>query len=91
MLSTIISHGVVFSHNLALCGTWCMLWCQASNRQVVETSFSSCILRSKLLTQHQCCQLMMFMVDHAKLLFVVPSDVSRDVHACLHSPLSTGD
>jgi len=44
-----------------------------------------------MLTLHQCSQLVMFMVDHVNLLFDVPSDVTRIVHAGLHSQLSAGE
>jgi len=67
------------------------VWCQACNRDVVEKALCGCILHSKMLTPHQCCQLVMFMVDHVKLLFDVPSDVARIVHDRLHSPLSAGE
>jgi len=36
------------------------------------------------------CQLVMFMVDHIKLLFDVPLDVANIVHARLHSPQLAG-
>jgi len=67
------------------------MWCQACNRDVVEKAFSGCILHSKLLTPHQCSQLVMFMVDHVKTLFDIPSDVAHNVRAHLHSPLSSGE
>jgi len=66
------------------------LCCQMCNREVVEKSFAGSIVRSKLLTPHQCCQLVAFMVDQAELLFDVPSNVARIVHARLHSPASMG-
>ena len=65
--------------------------CQACNRDIVEMTFSGCIVHSKLLTPHQCSLLVMLMVDHVDTLFDVPSDVARIVHAHLHSSASTGD
>ncbi len=52
---------------------------QTENRQHVEQSFRSSVMRSKLLAPHQMGQLVLFMMDHCEKVFSCPEEVEEDV------------
>ncbi len=50
---------------------------QESNRQHIEHVLSGAIIKSKMLTPHQTGQLILFMVDHSKVIFEDPPQLEQ--------------
>ena len=53
------------------------LFLQESNRQHIEHVLSGAIIKSKMLTPHQTGQLILFMVDHSKVIFEDPPQLEQ--------------
>ena len=48
---------------------------QESNRAHIERTFTSAIIRDKILAPHQAGQLVGFLVDYSELVFTMPAEV----------------
>jgi hypothetical protein len=57
------------------------MYLQESNRALIERTFSTAIVRCKMLAPQQACQLFVLMLDNVEHIFQCPADVQLAVTA----------